>query len=288
MKKIALLPDFNSDGQSAVTAEYAKDFYRKNGFGDFARCKAFSLERSGSGYALKPITSPDPIRLSELKQYELQREKIVNNTLAFIKGKPYNNALLYGDRGTGKSSTVKAVLNEFSKDGLRLIQIDKQNLYGLAELSEKLENVPLKFILFIDDLTFTENEDSFGMLKGVLEGGIVKRPDNIAIYATSNRRHLIKESFTAREGDEIHKADTIDENLSLSDRFGLAVTFTAPAKDKFLELVRLIAEDRSLDIDDRTLLSGAEQFAIRKGGRSPRLARQYVDDLEAKISLSLG
>ena len=169
--------------------------------------------------------------------------------------------------------------------GLRLIQIDKENLYGLAQLTEKLVHVPLKFILFVDDLTFNENDDSFGMLKAVLEGGIVKRPDNIAIYATSNRRHLIKENFTAREGDEIHKADTIDENLSLSDRFGLSVTFTSPAKDKFLEIVKLIADDRGIVIDQDELFRGAEQFAMRKGGRSPRLARQYIDDLESRLAL---
>lgn len=286
--QIDLLPDFMPTTTiSVMTADATKEFYKNNCFGEFARCKAFSYDKKGGNYYLTSIDNPDPIKLSDLKHYEVQREKIVNNTLAFIKGKPYNNALLYGDRGTGKSSTIKAILNEYANEGLRLIQIDKQNLYGLPELIEKLVNIPLKFILFVDDLTFTENDDSFGMLKAALEGGIVKRPDNIAIYATSNRRHLIKETFTAREGSEVHAADTIDENLSLSDRFGLAITFSAPAKDKYLEIVKLIAEDRKLDIDDETLFRGAEQFSVRKGGRSPRLARQYIDDLEARIALKL-
>ncbi len=286
-ERTAALPDFYSTNDKSVGFESAKTFYRAFGFGEYARCKAFSFEQKNGRYVLTPVENPDPIRLCELKQYEMQRTKIVNNTLAFLKGKPYNNVLLYGDRGTGKSSTVKAILNEYSHMGLRLVQIDKENLYGLAELTERLVNVPLKFILFVDDLTFNENDDSFGMLKAVLEGGIVKRPDNIAIYATSNRRHLIKESFTAREGDEIHKADTIDETLSLSDRFGLSLTFIAPAKDKFLEIVRLIADDRGLAVDSDTLYRGAEQFAMRRGGRSPRLAKQYVDDLEARLSLGI-
>lgn len=280
------LPDYETSSED-FSYENIISFYRSNGYGDFAKCSAFTYEKLDGRYTLNPIFNTDPITLNELKQYESQRQKIVDNTLAFVKGKPYNNALLYGDRGTGKSSTVKAVLNEFKSQGLRMIQIDKQNLYGLPQLTEKLCSVPLKFILFVDDLTFNENDDSFGMLKAVLEGGVVKRPDNIAIYATSNRRHLIKETFSSRAGDELHHADTIDETMSLSDRFGLTVTFLMPRKDKFLELVKELCDDRGITVDQEKLFRDAERFAVNKGNRTPRLAKQFIDNLESRLSLGL-
>lgn len=292
---IPLLPDYNSrhamyNPQGCWGDNLLKlaEFHRANGVGDFARYKAFTYVKShGPGYELRPVAEPDPIRLSDLKKYEVQRGKVVENTLAFLEGKPCNNVLLYGDRGTGKSSTVKALLNEYQDRGLRIIQVDKQNLIGLGELMEQIAQVPLKFIIFIDDLTFQENDDNFGMLKAVLEGSLVGRSPNVAIYATTNRRHLIKETFSAREGDEIHKADTIDENLSLSDRFGLMVTFTMPNKDGFLEIVQSIATDRGIEMEEDVLLKGAERFALQKSGRTPRLARQYVDYVESRLALGL-
>ena len=287
---IKLLPDYSSrhnvyhpQGCWGDSLSKIADFYREQGIGLYARYKAFSFVRTPRGnFLLKPVLEPDDIRLRDLKQYESQRKKVVENTLAFLAGKPCNNVLLYGDRGTGKSSTVKALLNEYQDQGLRIIQVDKSNLCGLGDLIEQVTDIPLKFIIFIDDLTFQENDDNFGMLKAVLEGGVVKRPNNIVIYATSNRRHLIKETFTAREGDEIHKADTIDENLSLSDRFGLTLTFLMPNKDNYLAIVKAIADDRKLDIDVETLFKGAERFALEKGARTPRLARQYPDHVQAR------
>ncbi|MDF2566579.1 MAG: putative ATPase superfamily [Oscillospiraceae bacterium] len=291
---VELLPDFASKHAIYSTQGCWGDnllklaeFYRSNGVGDFAKYKAFSFVKKNHEYILKPVSDPDDIKLSDLKQYEVQRRKIVENTLAFVHSKPCNNVLLYGDRGTGKSSTVKALLNEYSGQGLRMIQIDKSHLFGLGTLIEQIASVPLKFIIFIDDLTFNENDDNFGMLKAVLEGSLVKRPPNIVIYATSNRRHLIKETFSAREGDEIHKADTIDENLSLSDRFGLSLTFLMPNKDNFLAIVESIALDRDLKIDRDLLLKGAERFALAKSGRTPRLAKQYVDHVQARLELDL-
>ena len=152
---------------------------------------------------------------------------------------------------------------------------------------QKISNIPLKFIIFIDVLTFNENDDNFGALKAVLEGSVAKQPDNMVLYATTNRRHLIKESFKAREGDEIHLADTIDETISLSDRFGITITYSVPNKDKFLNIVKEIKEDRNIQISDEILFKGAERFALSKGNRSPRLAKQYIDYIQARLELNL-
>lgn len=260
------------------------NYHKNNGVGIFAKHKAFKYT---SNKEIEPVLNCDNVRLSDLKRYEREQNIVLENTLGFIKGKPYNNVLLYGDRGTGKSSTVKAILNEHYKDGLRVIQIYKENLIHLDDLMQKISAIPLKFIIFIDDLTFNENDDNFGALKAVLEGSLAKQPDNMVLYATTNRRHLIKESFKAREGDEIHLADTIDETVSLSDRFGITVTYSVPNKDKFLEIVKEIKNDRNLIIDDEILFKGAESFALSKGNRSPRLAKQYIDYIQSRLELNL-
>lgn len=259
-------------------------FNREKGVSIFAKYYAFHYSEH---YGLETVEKFDPIRLTDLKHYEVQRQKIIDNTLGFLQGKTFNNVLLYGDRGTGKSSTVKALLNEYKDQGLRIVEIPKQELTNLDKVIRLIEDIPLKFILFIDDLAFAESDPCFGILKALLEGSLVRKPDNIAVYATTNRRHLVKETFAAREGDEVHRADTIDEALSLSDRFGLYVTFTLPNKDKFLDIVRLLAADRGIDLDEETLFRGAEQFAMRKSGRSPRLARQYIDYIQARQSMNL-
>ncbi len=260
------------------------NYHKSNGLGLFARYRAFKFN---SDNEIEPVYNPDQILFKDLKQYEREQNIVIENTLAFLKGKPANNVLLYGDRGTGKSSTVKAILNEYHKDGLRVIQVYKENLTHLDILMRKIANIPLKFIIFIDDLSFNENDDNFGALKAVLEGSLAKQPDNMLIYATTNRRHLVKESFKAREGDEIHLADTIDETVSLSDRFGITVTYTLPNKDKFLEIVKAIKNDRGLEISEDELILGAERFALLKGNRSPRLAKQYVDYIQSRLELNL-
>lgn len=260
------------------------EFHQKHGAGIFAKHKAFKFLSNGQ---IEPVLNCDDIRLRDLKRYEREQNIVLENTLGFLKGKPYNNVLLYGDRGTGKSSTVKAILNEYYKEGLRVIQIFKENLIKLDDLMQEIRDIPLKFIIFIDDLTFNENDDNFSALKAVLEGALAKQPDNMAIYATTNRRHLVKESFKAREGDEIHLADTIDESVSLSDRFGITVTYSVPNKDKFLEIVKEIKKDRNLNISDEILFKGAEKFALSKGNRSPRLAKQYIDYIQARLELNL-
>lgn len=256
--------------------EKVVNFYQKNGFGIFAAHTSFVLSVAGE---LLPTISPDGVKLSDLKLYEMQKDLVVKNTISFLNNKSYLNILLYGDRGCGKSSTVKAVLNEFSNKKLRLIQIKKENLIQLSKLCAKLAKIPMKFILFIDDLSFNEGDEAFSVLKAMLEGGIETQPKNIMFCATSNRRHLVKETFKSREGDEVHLSDTIDETLSLADRFGLIVNYNAPRKDSYLEIVKLLAKDKNLFLDEKTLSQGAEAWALEKAGRSPRIAQQYIDFL---------
>ena len=189
----------------------------------FTKASRFGSSR----LARSTASTPDPQRLSELPGYEKEREKVIANTKALLAGMPANNVLLYGDAGTGKSSAVKAIANEFAPEGLRLVEVKKNQLYQIPDLMDKLAANPLKFILFIDDLSFTANDDNFAALKAILEGSVGGRAKNIAVYATSNRRHLIKETLTDRTGDDIHEADTRQELMSLSARFGLTVTFPA-------------------------------------------------------------
>lgn len=267
--------DLPWDSRPEVLAAY----HARHGCGRFARHIAF-LWRDG---ALLPVEHPDPIRLSNLKGYEYQRRIAVDNTLVFLNGFEANNMLLYGDRGTGKSSTVKALLNEYAEKGLRMIEMPKEYLRQLPDLTGYLAGLPMKFILFIDDLSFSENDDSFAALKAVLEGGLASRPDNVMIYATSNRRHLLRETFSDREGDEVHRADTVQEAVSLSDRFGISLTFLMPDKQRFLEIVEQIAEDRGLQTDRQRLLAAAERWALERGARSPRYARQFIADVQARL-----
>lgn len=248
------------------------------GWGIFALSHVFTIH---SG-ALRPVPHPDPQRLSELSGYERERAAVVDNTRALLSGKPAANVLLYGDAGTGKSSTVKAIANEFAPEGLRLVEVKKNQLYEIPALLGALCGNPLKFILFIDDLSFAENDDDFAALKGILEGGVSARGDNIAIYATSNRRHLVKERMADREGDDLRAADTMQEIASLSARFGLTVTFLRPDRDAYFRIVHTLAAARGLLVSEQELLSGAETFAIRSGGRTPRAAKQYIERLSAE------
>ena len=252
------------------------EYHKKNGYGMYSKYNAFAWRNHG----LYPISETDPIQLSDLKNYEDQRRKVIDNTESFVNGYPANNVLLYGDRGTGKSSTVHAVLNAYAPEGLRMIEISKSDIPDLTMIREMLSESPMKFIIFIDDLSFDSHDDSFGELKAALEGSLGGRKHNTIIYATSNRRHLIKESFSDREND-INRNDIMQEQLSLSDRFGLSITFINPDKKGYLDIVEKIAEDRKLDVDMDYLCAVAEQWATRKGGRSPRCARQFIDYVES-------
>ena len=201
---------------------------------------------------------------------------MLENTRALAEGKPAANVLLYGDAGTGKSSTIKACAAAFYDSGIRLIEFDKSQLSEIPAVMEKLSANPLKFIFYIDDLSFSAGDDGFSSLKGILEGGVTGYSQNIAIYATSNRRHLIKESAAARQGDDLHLNDTLQETMSLSARFGLTVTFSKPEKDLYLEIIKSLAAEYGLDMEDDELFKKAEAFAIRSNGRSPRTAKQFI------------
>ncbi|WP_411677870.1 ATP-binding protein [Caproicibacter sp.] len=273
----ALPPSLEAGG--GTFADRAARYYRENGCGVYARCRAF-IWRGGE---IRPVLHPDPTVLSELTGYEVQRRTVIDNTLAFLNGLPANNCLLYGDRGTGKSSTVKAILNGYYHRGLRMIEMPKESLPDFPVLVDRIAELPMKFIVFIDDLSFSRQDETYASLKAVLEGGLAARPENTLIYATSNRRHLLRETFSDREGDEIHRGDTIQESLSLADRFGLSVNFSLPAKDEYLEIVRGLAERRGLGGHMKELEEGAERWAIGRGGRSPRCAKQYVRAAEARI-----
>ena len=279
-QELAFLPRWETSGID-LPAAYAQRMSEvgKKGYGMFAKHHVFTVENG----QLVPVKYPDPQRLSELPGYEKEREKVIANTKALLAGMPANNVLLYGDAGTGKSSAVKAIANEFAPEGLRLVEVKKNQLYQIPDLMDKLAANPLKFILFIDDLSFTANDDNFAALKAILEGSVGGRAKNIAVYATSNRRHLIKETLTDRTGDDIHEADTRQELMSLSARFGLTVTFQRPEKARFETILAELAKQHGIDIPMDQLLVKAEAFAIRAGGRSPRVAKQFIEQCEAGV-----
>ena len=279
-QELAFLPRWETSGID-LPAAYAQRMSEvgKKGYGMFAKHHVFTVENG----QLVPVKYPDPQRLSELPGYEKEREKVIANTKALLAGMPANNVLLYGDAGTGKSSAVKAIANEFAPEGLRLVEVKKNQLYQIPDLMDKLAANPLKFILFIDDLSFTANDDNFAALKAILEGSVGGRAKNIAVYATSNRRHLIKETLTDRTSDDIHEADTRQELMSLSARFGLTVTFQRPEKARFENILAELAKQHGIDMPMDQLLVKAEAFAIRAGGRSPRVAKQFIEQCEAGV-----
>lgn len=246
------------------------------GYGIFARYHMFTIDENG----LVPVRHPDPQTLDSLYGYEHEREAVLKNTRALIEGRGANNVLLYGDAGTGKSSTVKAIANEMKDEGLRLVEVRKNQLYLLPGLMDSLEGSPLKYIIFIDDLSFSGGDGDFAALKAILEGSVGSRGKNMAVYATSNRRHLIKESMGDRDGDDIHASDTRQEQLSLSARFGLTVTFLRPEKELYCEIVERLAKEHGITMDRDRLLVRAEAHAIRNGGRSPRTAKQFIELLK--------
>lgn len=285
------------DFYSIFNKEYSKniaeleikeiDFYKiyfehiknidKKGYGIFYNNNMFVLDDRKNIIAVKNKDNQD---IKKLYGYEIERNKVLSNTKILIEGKKANNILLYGDAGTGKSSTVKAVANFFKDDGLRLIEIKKNQLHFITDIIEKLSCSPLKFIIFIDDLTFSSNDDTFSYLKAILEGGVNSFPNNIAVYVTSNYRHLIKENFTDRTGDDIHIEDTIQQIMSLTNRFGMIITFQRPGKDLFKEIVLSYAKENNIKTDKEELIKQAEAYAIRSSGRSPRVAKQFIELLK--------
>lgn len=246
--------------------------YRKQGYGYFARANAYQIVDN----QFQPIEHPDPIRLTDLKGYALEKKTIRDNTLALLAGRTSNNILLYGDKGCGKSSTVKAIANEYADRGLKIIEMPMSEIQAFPMICERITHSPFKFILFLDDLTFNSEDERFVALKAFIEGGVAGKPNNLVIYATSNRRHIIREKFSEREGDDIHRRDAMESAASLSDRFGIQITFSKPVKNEYLSIVEQLAEDYGLTLDEDKLHLLAERFATRRGGRSPRTARQFI------------
>lgn len=246
------------------------------GYGIFASAKMFRV----AGEEILPVKTADEITLDRFVGYAAERQKVFDNTRALLDGKPAANVLLFGDAGTGKSSTVKACVNHFANQGLRLIELRKDQLFSLSAVMGRIADQPLKFIIFIDDLSFNKNDDCFSMLKAALEGSASAKAQNAVIYATSNRRHIVKETFSDRAtSDDIHHNDTVQELMSLSDRFGLTVYFEKPSKALYLDIVHTLAEKNGLGIERSELDTRAEAFALAKGTRSPRAAEQFIHSL---------
>lgn len=284
-RTFALASDWGALAE-ALAAHYAAE-----GSGLFGRFRAFRWTRRGQVGHLEGIANPDPIRLEELIGYDRERELLIENTEQLLRGYPANNVLLFGDRGTGKSSTVKALLHAYGQRGLRLIELPKQHLADYTQVLALLRGRRERFILFVDDLSFDEHETVYKELKAMLEGGLEARPENVLIYATSNRRHLIVERWSDHDGSgdtEIHQMDTVQEKLSLSDRFGIRLFFISPDQARYLAIVKGLARQRGLEIEERELERQALQWATWQNGRSGRTARQFVDHLTGKLRARSG
>ncbi|MFZ4640798.1 MAG: ATP-binding protein [Nodosilinea sp.] len=251
--------------------------YRQEGVGVFGQYRAVRWQAQ----TLEGIPHPDPIRLAQLTAYDRPRQDLIQNTLALLRGYPALNVLLYGSRGSGKSSLVKALVNEYYSQGLRLIEVPRARLQDLAQIVEHLRPLPQKFIIFVDDLSFETDDEAFKALKVVLEGGLTARPDNVVVYATSNRRHLVPEYFgdrpQASDQEEVQAWDTVQEKLSFSDRFGLTLTFEPADQQTYLTIVQHLAKQTAITMDMDQLTAQALQWATRHNGRSGRTARQFID-----------
>ena len=264
-------------------AELLAGHYARHGAGPFGGHRAFHW-REGR---LRVVSHPDPVSLDELVSYERERGPLITNTERFLAGLPAHHALLYGLPGTGKSSTVKAIMNEYAGEGLRLVEVKKEDLAGLPLVLDLLRGRGPRFVLFVDDLSFEEHEIEYKALKALLEGSVEEPPENVRLYATSNRRNLIRESFSERgdgsAGDDVHARDTMQEKLSLAARFGLRLTFPAPNQARYLEIVAVLARDRGLNIPEDTLQERAILWDRWHAGRSGRTARQFIDELEGEM-----
>lgn len=263
------------------------DYYKRYGYGLFAMSRAFRISDDNSkGLRFLPISNVDNVMLDDLLGYEQQKKELRDNTIAFLKGKKANNVLLYGDAGTGKSTSVKALINEYFDSGLRMIEIYKHQFCDLSAVISAVKNRNYRFIIFIDDLSFEENEVEYKFLKAVIEGGVETRPENILIYATSNRRHLVKETWKDRDDMEhkgdIHRSDTIEEKTSLAARFGVSINYNAPTPKEYHEIVRALAERNGITMDDEELRRIANTWEIRHGGFSGRAAQQLIQYLESR------
>ena len=260
-------------------------FYKDYGVGMFGLNKAFRITNNAAGELIfLPINNMDRVMLDDLVGYEIQKKKLVDNTRAFVEGKKANNVLLFGDSGTGKSTSIKAIVNEFYKDGLRMIEIYKHQFQDLSNVIAAVKNRNYRFIIYMDDLSFEEFEVEYKFLKAVIEGGVETKPDNVLIYATSNRRHLIKETWSDRNDMEhdngMHRSDTMQEKLSLVNRFGVTINYSRPSQKEYFEIVIQLARRAGIDLSDEELKAEANKWELAHGGISGRTAQQFVYYLE--------
>lgn len=285
-EKVRMLSELLS--RAETTEEFynaAVGFYQTTGVGMFGLNKAFRIRSTDDGNVeFLPINNMDKVQLSDLVGYEIQKKKLYDNTESFVSGKPANNVLLYGDSGTGKSTCIKAIVNEFYDKGLRMIEIYKHQFRDLSTVISLIKNRNYKFIIYMDDLSFEEFEIEYKFLKAVIEGGVESRPDNILIYATSNRRHLIKESWRDKNDmehtEDMHHSDTMEEKLSLVNRFGVSICFSKPTKDEFYNIVLTLAERAGLKCGEEELRREANRWEMRSGGISGRTAQQFINYMQ--------
>ena len=269
------------------TEEFMDDmvqFYKEFGVGKLGLHKAFRIDGTVTPARIVPITNIAHVHLDDLVGYEFAKKKLIDNTEAFVQGRPANNCLLFGDAGTGKSSSIKGILNQYYDQGLRIIEAYKHQFKDLNDIIAQVKNRNYKFIIYMDDLSFEEFEIEYKYLKAVIEGGLEKKPDNILIYATSNRRHLVREKFSDKEErrDDLHSSDTVQEKLSLVARFGVSIFFCAPDKKQFQNIVKTLAERHQVEMPEEELLLEANKWELQHGGLSGRTAQQFIDYLCGK------
>ena len=269
------------------TEEFMDDmvqFYKEFGVGKLGLHKAFRIDGTVTPARIVPITNIAHVHLDDLVGYEIAKKKLIDNTESFVQGRPANNCLLFGDAGTGKSSSIKGILNQYYDQGLRIIEAYKHQFKDLNDIIAQVKNRNYKFIIYMDDLSFEEFEIEYKYLKAVIEGGLEKKPDNILIYATSNRRHLVREKFSDKEErrDDLHSSDTVQEKLSLVARFGVSIFFCAPDKKQFQNIVKTLAERHQVEMPEEELLLEANKWELQHGGLSGRTAQQFIDYLCGK------
>ena len=269
------------------TEEFMDDmvqFYKEFGVGKLGLHKAFRIDGTVTPARIVPITNIAHVHLDDLVGYEIAKKKLIDTTEAFVQGRPANNCLLFGDAGTGKSSSIKGILNQYYDQGLRIIEAYKHQFKDLNDIIAQVKNRNYKFIIYMDDLSFEEFEIEYKYLKAVIEGGLEKKPDNILIYATSNRRHLVREKFSDKEErrDDLHSSDTVQEKLSLVARFGVSIFFCAPDKKQFQNIVKTLAERHQVEMPEEELLLEANKWELQHGGLSGRTAQQFIDYLCGK------
>lgn len=279
-----LASKFARDNTPSEMKDTMTAFYKEYGVGRFGLHKAFRVEHTEQGAKIVPILNIAHVQLDDLVGYEIPKRKLIENTEAFVSGRKANNCLLFGDAGTGKSSSIKAIANAYYDRGLRIIEIYKHQFQDLNDVIAQIKSRNYKFIIYMDDLSFEDFEIEYKYLKAVIEGGLEKKPANVLIYATSNRRHLVRERFSDKEDrrDDLHSGDTVQEKLSLVSRFGVTIFFGSPDKKEFQNIVRVLAERNHITMPEEELLLEANKWELQHGGLSGRCAQQFIDYLLGK------